>query len=58
MQCVFSSQFCCPEAEFKEFEQRLKFDTRFKHGWFHFEFVFSVSRFEPALIWNRFLADQ
>ena len=25
----------CPEAEFYEFEPRLKFETRFKYGWFH-----------------------
>ena len=24
-----------PEAEFKEFEARLKFKTRLKYGWFH-----------------------
>ena len=23
------------EAEFREFEPRLKFETRLKHGWFH-----------------------
>ena len=26
-----------PEAEFKEFEPRLKFGTRLKYGWFHFK---------------------
>ena len=25
----------CEEAEFKEFEPRLKFETRLKYGWFH-----------------------
>ena len=24
-----------PEAEFKEFERRLKFKPRLKYGWFH-----------------------
>ena len=24
-----------PEAEFKEFEQRLKFEPRLKYGWLH-----------------------
>ena len=24
-----------PDAEFKEFEPRLKFETRLKYGWFH-----------------------
>ena len=24
-----------PEAEFKEFELRLKFETRLRYGWFH-----------------------
>ena len=24
-----------PEAEFKEFEPQLKFETRLKYGWFH-----------------------
>ena len=24
-----------PEAEFKEFDRRLKFETRLKYGWFH-----------------------
>ena len=32
-----------PEAEFKEFEPRLKF------GWFHLKIVFNFSRFKPAL---------
>jgi len=41
-------KFSSLEAEFKEFE------TRLKHG----EIVFSVSRFEPALNWNRFLTVQ
>ena len=27
--------FSEPEAEFKEFDPRLKFETRLKHGWFH-----------------------
>ena len=27
-----------PEAEFKEFESRLKFETRLKYGWFHLIF--------------------
>ena len=25
------------EAEFKEFDPRLKFETRLKYGWFHLE---------------------
>ena len=25
----------CPEAEFKEFDPRLKFKPRLKYGWFH-----------------------
>ena len=31
MTLVFNSS----EAEFKEFEQWLKFETRLKYGWFH-----------------------
>ena len=27
--------FTWPEAEFKEFELRLKFKPRLKYGWFH-----------------------
>ena len=27
-----------PEAEFKEFERRLKFKPRLKYGWFHLKF--------------------
>ena len=30
-----------PEAEFKEFMPRLKFETRIKYGWFHFK-LFSM----------------
>ena len=40
------------EVEFKEFE------TRLKHRLAPLEIVFSVSRFEPALNWNQFLAVQ
>ena len=32
---VGSARFWLPEAEFKEFEQRLKFKPRLKYGWFH-----------------------
>ena len=35
-----------PEAEFKEFEPRLKFKPRLKYGWFH---LYNFSRFKPAL---------
>ena len=38
------------EAEFKEFEPRLKY------GWFHFNCI-EFSRFKPALNWNRFMGD-
>ena len=31
-QCLKSNR---SEAEFKESEPRLKYETRFKHGWFH-----------------------
>ena len=31
------------EAEFKEFEPRLKYETRFKRGWCHLE-LYSVFR--------------
>ena len=44
-----------PEAEFKEFERRIKFQTRLKHGWANLNLY---SKFEPALIWSRFLAVQ
>ena len=27
------------EAEFKEFDPRLKFETRLKYGWFHLKFI-------------------
>jgi len=42
------------EAEFKEFEPRLKFETRFKP----LKTIFSVSRFEPALKLEPVLAVQ
>ena len=29
--------FSLTEAEFKEFEPRLKFETRLNYGWFHLE---------------------
>ena len=31
----FSMCVCQPAADFKEFELRLKFETRLKYGWFH-----------------------
>ena len=31
----FQSKATYPEAEFKEFERRLKFKPRLKYGWFH-----------------------
>ena len=37
------------EAELKEFEPRLEFETRLKYGWFHLKIVFNVSTFKPAL---------
>ena len=40
----------CTEAEFKEFEPRLKY------GWFHL-ILYLFSRFKPAFNCNRFLAD-
>ena len=46
-------RFTTLEAEFKDFETRLKFDTEPKHGWVTFKIVFNVSRFELALNWNR-----
>ena len=48
------------EAEFKEFNPRLKFMPRLKYGWFQslpLKIVFNFSRFKPALNWNRFLTD-
>ena len=45
------------EAEFTEFKPCFKFETRLKHGWLHLK-LYSVSRFEPVLNWNRFLAVQ
>jgi len=49
-----------PEAKFKEFEPRLKFKRAAKtYTWLvPLEIVFSVSRFQPALNWNPFLAVQ
>jgi len=32
---VSYSNIKCTEAEFKEFEPGLKFETRLKYGWFH-----------------------
>ena len=38
------------DAEFKEFEPRLIFETRLKYGWLvPPKIVFNVSRFKPAL---------
>ena len=31
-------RFRDPEAEFKEFERRLKFETRLKYCWFHIKY--------------------
>ena len=31
----FKNELQFPVAEFKEFERRFKFKTRFKYGWFH-----------------------
>ena len=46
------------EAEFKKFEPRLKFKAWLKYGWFYLKsYIYTVSRFMPALNWNRFLAD-
>ena len=36
--------FKTPEAEFKEFEPRLKFETRLKHGWWFHLKLYSVFR--------------
>ena len=48
-----------PEAELKEFYPRLKFETRLAQTWLvSLKIVFSFSRFEPALNWNRFGAVQ
>jgi len=42
------------EAEFKEFEPRLRFETRLKHGWFHLK-LYSVFRdFSWSLIGTGF----
>ena len=30
------------EAEFKEFEPRLKFEMRLKYGWFHLKLQFNI----------------
>ena len=51
------------EAEFKEFEprlkfkQRLKFKSRLKYGWFHLKLYLIFQYLRPALNCNRFLAD-
>ena len=45
------------EAEFKEFEPRLKFKQRFKYVWFHLKLYSFFLRFKSALDWNRFFAD-
>jgi len=37
------------EAEFKEFEPQLKFETRLKYCCFHFKLQLNVSGFKPAL---------
>ena len=34
-----------PKVKFKEFEMRLKYETRFKHGWFHMRV--ESAQFEP-----------
>ena len=28
-----------------------------KYNWFHLKILFNISKFKPALNWNRFLAD-
>ena len=34
---IFQHTIKSAEAEFKEFEPRLKFKTRLKYGWFHYK---------------------
>ena len=45
------------EAEFKEFEPRLKFNPGLNYGLFHLKIVLHFLRFKPALNLNRFQAD-
>jgi len=48
------------EAELKEFEPRLKFESRFKHGWFHLKLysVWAGAKLEPvfdgSVTWFKF----
>ena len=36
LESIFTREWhLIPEAEFKEFEPRLNFETRLKYGWFH-----------------------
>ena len=52
---VWATPPALPEAEFKEFEPRLKFKPRLKYGWFHLNFLFNFLRFKPVLNWYRIL---
>ena len=51
---IFSvSLFIRYEAKFQEFEPRLKYETRFKHGWFHLNCIkcfkiWACAQFEPV----------
>ena len=39
-----------PEAEFKEFEPRLKFKPRLKYGWFHLKLYYIFQDFSRRSI--------
>ena len=50
-------RFTSSEAEFKEFEPRLKFKPRFKHGWFHLKLYSIFQNLSRRSIEAGFLAD-
>jgi len=39
-----------PEAEFKELEQRLKFEPQLKYGWFHLKLYYIFQNLSRRLI--------
>ena len=46
----FQSKATYPEAEFKEFERRLKFKPRLKYGRFHLKFYLMLQDLSRCLI--------
>ena len=53
---LLSIRIFTSEAEFKEFEQRLKFKPRLKYGWFHLKMYYIFQDLSRRSIKTGFLA--